>query len=123
MRLQWTMLAAWTLLLTVGAATCTPHRAAAPPAEHALGPGGAVSELEPTLPGGKIPDTPYDWQKRPSGSPPACGKKEVLIKAACYRRAHPDDYSPPCEAPTVQWGATCYYAIHKAVRPPSSITR
>lgn len=76
----------------------------------------------PTPPLGRIPDKPYDWQKKPVGKPPRCGKKEVEIRGACYRRAHPDDYSPPCEAPTVQWENTCYYAIHKAVRHEASMS-
>jgi hypothetical protein len=123
MRTQWFLVAAATVALTLWAASCAPQHAGPSPVEQVLHPGGAVSATEPTLPGGKIPDKPYDWQKRPKGSPPRCGTKEVLIAGACYRRAHPDDYSPPCESPTVQWGSTCFYAIHKAIPPESSIGR
>lgn len=66
---------------------------------------------------------PEGWQKRPVGSPPACGKKEREIQGACYRRAHPDDYSPPCEYPTAEYQGACYYAIKAEARPDNSIQR
>lgn len=70
-----------------------------------------------------VPRKPYDWQKKPSGNPPRCGSKEREIYGACYRRAHPDDYSPPCEAPTVEHDGTCYYTVQAPRREPSSIQR
>jgi hypothetical protein len=123
MRTQWILLALFSLLLTLGAATCAPHVVVPVSMGRALQPDGAVSGTEPTLPGGRIPEKPYEWQKTPKGNPPRCDRKEVLIKGACYRRAHPDDYAPPCESPTVLWEGTCYYATHKAVPPTSSVGR
>jgi len=84
----------------------------------------ALSDLAPDAGvSGRKAGKPEPWQKRPSGSPPRCGPKEKEILGACYRRAHPDDYSPPCEYPTVQSGSTCWYAIKAEARPDSSIRR
>lgn len=69
------------------------------------------------------PATPGPLQKRPHGAPPACDKKEYLINGACYRRAHPDDFSPPCEEPTVEWQGSCFFAIQEKQRPNTSVGR
>ena len=78
----------------------------------------ALSDREVQRP---IPEKPFDWQKKPKGSPPRCGPKEFLISSACYRRAHPDDYSPPCEKPTVEHKGTCYYFVEAAPPKPTSV--
>jgi len=123
-RAQWMLVATVTVALTLGAARCAPPPSTKTKRQDVLlTPGGAIADSVPTLPGGVSPEKPYEWQKRPTGSPPACGRKEVLVKGACYRRAHPDDYAPPCEAPTVEWNGACLYAIHKATREPSSVGR
>lgn len=77
--------------------------------------GGRATRLPPAVPG--------PLQKRPHGTPPACDKKEYLINGACYRRAHPDDFSPPCEEPTVEWQGSCFFAIQEKQRPGTSMGR
>jgi hypothetical protein len=90
----------------------------------ALAPDDALTDAQPgQIPARKVPRKPYDWQKKPTGKPPQCGPKEREIFGACYRRAHPDDYSPPCEVPTVEHEGTCYYAVQAPKREPSSVER
>lgn len=36
--------------------------------------------------------------------------------------AHPDDYAPPCEAPTVEHDGVCYYAVQAPKREPSAVS-
>lgn len=55
-----------------------------------------------------VPTVPYDWQKKARGDPPKCGKREVNIFGACYLRAHPGDFQPPCEPPTAEYEGACY---------------
>lgn len=65
-----------------------------------------------------VPKVPYRWQRKAKGNPPRCGKKEVNLFGACYLRAHPEDFKPPCEAPTVEFEGACYLPLGEPERQP-----
>ena len=94
---------------------CAPARAPTRPPSPLVMEDAFADGQPPALPGRLVPRKPLEWQKRAP-----CGPKEKELFDACYRRAHPDDYSPPCEKPTVEYEGTCYYAMQKAERPDTS---
>lgn len=115
------------LLLVVPLASCVTRKPSAGTAVE-LTPDDAMVDSGPQEQGGSggtraPPTVPEPWQKKPRGKPPVCGKKEYVINGACYRRAHPDDYSPPCEAPTVEWQGACFFAVRVDPRPDTSLQR
>jgi hypothetical protein len=68
-----------------------------------------------------VPAKPEPWQKRPVGNPPKCGKGQHALNGACYYKANPEDFQPPCDAPTFEHKGVCYHAVAAPARPPSSI--
>ncbi len=62
-------------------------------------------------------DKVENWQKRP---PCDEDSGEELVNGACYGAMK---RKPPCGPKLMQHGDTCYRAITKAQRPPSSIER
>jgi hypothetical protein len=124
MRLWWKIKNSWltpgliTLALTGAAYSCRPGGPPLAPPAPTYAREDALTDRDTQRP---IPEKPFDWQKKPKGKPPRCGPKEFLINGACYRRAHPDDYSPPCEKPTVEHKGTCYYFVEVAPPQPTSV--
>ena len=100
--------------------TCKPKVATHAPATP-LREEDALTDMQPdggATPGGRrIPEKPADWQKRP---PCDEDSGEEAINGACYGAMK---RKPPCGPKMVQHGDTCYRAVAKAPKPPTSIER
>lgn len=63
----------------------------------------------------KMPEHPFEWQKKPPCDNDA---SEEAVNGACYLATK---RRPPCGPKLMQHGDTCYRAIAKAPREPTSI--
>lgn len=68
-----------------------------------------------------VPSKPEPWQAKPKGNPPKCKRGQHLINGACWYKANPEDFQPPCDAPTFEHKGACFHAIAEPAKSPVSV--
>lgn len=113
------------VVLVVVSAACSPTRRPKMEGLDATSPSREEALPDASLSDGRrfVPLKPQPWQKRPVGRPPKCQKGQHVINGACWYKANPEDFKPPCDAPTFESGGDCYHAVAAPEKPPTSIER